>query len=68
MGYQPRNNFIKDKNGDLLANSHNIMNTWKNYYSQLLNVHRVCDIRQMEIYTAEPSPSEVETALQSWKV
>jgi predicted NACHT family NTPase len=23
-GYQPRNNLVKDENGDLLANSHNI--------------------------------------------
>jgi hypothetical protein len=32
-------------NGDLLANS-NFLNRWKNYYSQLLNVHRVSDVRQ----------------------
>jgi hypothetical protein len=25
-GYQPRNNLMKDENGDLLANSHNILN------------------------------------------
>jgi hypothetical protein len=38
-GYQPRNNVVKDENGDLLADSHNILNKWKNYFSQLLNVH-----------------------------
>ncbi|PNF28176.1 hypothetical protein B7P43_G07561, partial [Cryptotermes secundus] len=27
-------------NGDLLADSHNILNRWKNYFSQSLNVHR----------------------------
>jgi hypothetical protein len=26
-GYQPRNNLVKDENGDLLANSHNILIT-----------------------------------------
>jgi hypothetical protein len=35
-GYQPRNNLVKDENGDLLADSH-ILNRWKNYFSQLLN-------------------------------
>jgi hypothetical protein len=30
-GYQPRNNFVEDENGDLLADSHNILNRWKNY-------------------------------------
>jgi hypothetical protein len=36
-GYQLRNNLVKDENGDLLADSHNILNRWKNYF-QLLNV------------------------------
>jgi hypothetical protein len=39
-GYQLRNNLVKDENGDLLADSHNILNRWKKYFSQLLNVHR----------------------------
>jgi hypothetical protein len=37
-GYQPKTNLVKDENGDLLADSHNILNRWKNYFSQLLNV------------------------------
>jgi hypothetical protein len=45
---------VKDENGDLLADPHNILNRWKNYFSQLLNVHRVSDVRQIEIHTAEP--------------
>jgi hypothetical protein len=55
-------NLVKDENGDLLANSHNMLNRWKNYFSQLLNilVHRVSDVKQTEIHTAEPSPFEVE--------
>jgi hypothetical protein len=43
---------VKDENGYLLADSHNILNRWKNYFSQLLNVHRVIDVRQIE--RAEP--------------
>jgi hypothetical protein len=36
------------------ADSHSILNRWKNYFSQLLNVHNVSDIRQIEVHTAEP--------------
>jgi hypothetical protein len=62
---------VKDKNGDLLADSHNILNRW-NYFSQLLNVHNVSDVRQMEEYTAEPlvpGPNhlEVEIAIAKLK-
>jgi hypothetical protein len=59
------------ENGDLLADSHNILNRWKNY-SQLLNGHRVSGVRQIEIHTAElllhdPSPFEVEIAAAKLK-
>jgi hypothetical protein len=50
-GYQPRSNLVKDENCDLLADSHNIPNRWKNYYSHLLNVHRVSEVRQIGIHT-----------------
>jgi hypothetical protein len=43
-GYQPRNNLVKDEKGDLLVDSHNILNSWKNYFSLLLNVHNVSDV------------------------
>jgi len=29
MGYQPRNNFVRDQN-DLLADFHNVLNRWEN--------------------------------------
>jgi hypothetical protein len=61
-GYQPRSNLLKDENGYLLADPHNILNRWKNYFSQSLNVHRVSDIRQIEVHTAEPLVPEVEIA------
>jgi hypothetical protein len=38
-GYQPRTNLVKDERGDLLAHSYTILNRWKNYFCQLLNVH-----------------------------
>jgi hypothetical protein len=45
---------VKNENGDLLADSHNVLNKWKNYFSQLLNVHNVSDVRQIEEQTADP--------------
>jgi hypothetical protein len=38
-GYQPRNNLVEYENGDLLADSNNILNRW--------------NIRQIEVHTAE---------------
>jgi hypothetical protein len=35
-GHQPKNNLVKDENGDLLADSHPILNRWKNYFYYLL--------------------------------
>jgi hypothetical protein len=45
---------------------------WKNYFSQLLNVHRVRDVRQREIHRAEtlvpdPRPFQVEIAIANLK-
>jgi hypothetical protein len=67
---------VKDENADQLADSHNILNRWKHYFSQLLNVHNVSDLRHIEVHTAEPllpGPSclEVEIAiakLQKYKL
>jgi hypothetical protein len=66
---QLRNNLVKDENGDMLADFHNILNRWKKY-SQLLNVHKVRDVRQIEVHTAEPlvpdpSPLKLKLLLQS---
>jgi hypothetical protein len=63
---------VKNENGDLIADSHNILHRLKNYFSQLLDVHNVSDVRQIEIHTAEPlipGPSrlEVETAIAKLK-
>jgi hypothetical protein len=70
--YQPINNLVKDENDDLLADSHNILNRWKNYFCQLLNVHNVSDFRQKKVHMAEPlvpGPSrlEVEIAIAKLK-
>jgi hypothetical protein len=52
---------VKDENSDL-AYSHNTLNRW-NCFSHLLNIHAVGDVRQIEIHTPEPSPSEAEMAI-----
>jgi hypothetical protein len=51
-GYQPRSIFVKDEDGDLLADSNTILNRWKSYFSQLLNVH---DVSALERYSAPQS-------------
>jgi hypothetical protein len=33
--YQPRTNLVKEGNGDLLADFHNILCTWMNYFCQI---------------------------------
>ena len=48
------------------------MMRWRNYFSQLLNVHGAKDVRQEEIHTAEPlvpepSAFEFELAIEKLK-
>jgi hypothetical protein len=54
LGYQRRINIIKDENSNLLADPQNILNRWKHFFNQVLNIHGVHDVRQMDIHTAEP--------------
>jgi hypothetical protein len=35
-----------------------VFNRWKNFFNQVLNVHGVHDVRQMDIHMAEPSVPE----------
>ena len=44
-GYQPRTCIVKDEKGDLVADSHSSMTRWRNYFSQLLNVHGPKDVK-----------------------
>jgi hypothetical protein len=53
-GYQPRINIIKDENDNLLADPQNVLNSCKNFFNQVINVHGVHNVRQMDIHTAEP--------------
>jgi hypothetical protein len=63
---------VKDERGDLVADPHKILNRWKNYFCQLLNVHGAGGVKQTEMHTAvtfvpEPSASEVEVAIRKLK-
>jgi hypothetical protein len=47
------------ENDDLLAQSHTLLNIWKNYFTQLLNVWGgggVIDIRQTDIHSRSTGP------------
>jgi hypothetical protein len=43
---------VKDEN--LLVEFHNILNRWKSYFYQLLNVHSGNDVRKTQRHVAEP--------------
>jgi hypothetical protein len=56
---------VKDENGDLLPYSYNILMGESTTFYSVLNVHRVRDVMQRRIDTAEPlapdpRPFEVE--------
>jgi hypothetical protein len=63
---------VKDERGDVVADPRKILNRWKNYFCQLLNVHRAGGGRETEMHTAEPfvrepSALEVEVAIGKLK-
>jgi hypothetical protein len=71
-GHQPRINVVKDEKGDLVADSHSVLARERNFFSQLLNIHGVNDVRRTEVHTAEPlvpepSAFEVEVAIEKLK-
>jgi hypothetical protein len=53
-GYQPRINITKDENGNLLVDPQSVLNRWKNFFNQVLNVHGVRYVRQMDIHMTQP--------------
>ena len=63
---------MKAYKGDLVADSHSTLARWRNYFSQLLNVHGVNDVRHTDIHTSEPvvpepSASEFELPIEKVK-
>ena len=66
--YHPRCNIVKDGKSDLVADSHSTLARWKNYFSQLFNVHGLKGVGRAEVHTAEPlvpepSAPEVDLAI-----
>ena len=56
----------------MVADFYSILARWTDYFSQLLNVHGVHDVRQTETHTAdplvpEPSAFEVDLAIEKLK-
>jgi len=50
----------------VVTDSYSTLARWRNHFSQLLNVHAIIDVRQIEICTAEPlvpEPNAFEVAL-----
>jgi hypothetical protein len=67
-GYSPTTNIVWDDKDDLIADSHSILASWRNHFSQLLNIHEVNDVRQTELHTAEPLvPERMRWPLKSCK-
>ena len=59
-GYQPIIYLVKNDKCDLVADSYNIVDRRRKYFSELLNVHGVNDIKHTGIHTKErlvPEPS-----------
>jgi len=72
-GYQPRTNIVKDKKGDLVTDCHSLVASWRNHFSQLLNVHGINEVRQINIHTTELllpelSAFELKMAIEKLKV
>jgi hypothetical protein len=53
-GFQPRTNRANDEKGDLFIDCHSIFVRWSKYFSKLLNVYGVKDVREIEKHAAEP--------------
>jgi hypothetical protein len=67
-GYQPRANVVKDENVNMLGDSHNILNWWKNYFCQLLNVlMMLTEMHTPGPLVPEPSSFELEIAIEKFK-
>jgi hypothetical protein len=50
----------------MLADPQSVLNTWKNFFNQVLNIQKVHDVRQM--YTQMAEPLVANLALVKWKL
>jgi hypothetical protein len=61
-GYQPITNIEKNEKCNLVADCRSIMARWRNYFSQLFNVHVVSDVIHTALHTAEPQVPELSAS------
>jgi hypothetical protein len=69
--YQLRINVTKDENGNLLADRQNVLDRWKKFFNQVLNIHGFHNVMQTDIHMAEPlvpEPSLVEVEIAIGKL
>jgi hypothetical protein len=55
----------------ILADPQSVLNRWRNFFNQVLNIHGVHNVRQKCIHTAEllvPEPSHVEVEIAIGKL
>ena len=57
-GYQPHIYVIKKDDFTIVADKSSILNRWKQFYKNLLNVHQSSFLERSEIYTAGPDIPE----------
>jgi hypothetical protein len=50
--YQPRTNIVKDDIGNLVADSHCILARWRNYFSQILCLCDIKDLKNIQVHLA----------------
>jgi hypothetical protein len=63
---------VREENAHLLANSYNILKRRKNYFPHSLNLHCVCNVKQVKIHKSEQlvpdlSTLEVDIAITKFK-
>ena len=67
-GFQPRAYIIKKHDGTIVADTTRILSRWEQFFSNLLNVsHEGSEVYTAEPDIPEPSPIEVELALEKLK-
>ena len=64
-GHQSRTDMIKDENGNLLGDTKSILNRWRNYFNNVLNINdrEEGSFNENTIHTAEPfivEPDELD--------
>jgi hypothetical protein len=61
---------MKNEKGKKFADSNITLNTWKNYFSRLLNSHDIIDAKQTGVlmyvlFESRPTPFESDIATES---